>query len=163
MSLYYTDRTVSPGVDMALSAIYNKKLADKAEVVRYVVEKAMPVLHKIMTIPSFVRVRVAPIKARNINGRYINGENLCEIDCRLGWDQALETLCHEMVHAEQYFTGRLSSSFVRRKGYIHTWNGSLDYNKGSTYRAYRQQPWEMEAFGRQKGLADRVNEILGVK
>ena len=160
MTRYHTDRAVAPGVDMALSAIYNKRLADKAQVVRYVVEKAMPCLRKLLDLPENVSVRIAPIKAKRTNGRYFNSEKYCEIDCRLNWDQALEVLCHEMVHAEQYHTGRLSITY-NRSGMVHRWNGSIDENKGSTYKSYREQPWEIEAFSRQRELADKVNEMLG--
>lgn len=158
---YGTDKLVAPGIYRSLSSIYNAKLVDQAAVVQFVVQKAMPCLRQLLNLPKNVVVRVGPIKARGINGRYINGSNLAEIDCRLMWDKALVTLCHEMVHAEQYHTGRLSSAYVRSKGFVHTWNGSLDYNKGTTYKAYREQPWEVEAFDRQNELADKVNEMLG--
>lgn len=157
---YYSDRSVAPGITMSLSAIYNKRMNRQAKIVKLVVQQALPCLHKLLDIPKNVAVRIAPIKARGTHGRYINGENLCEIDCRLSWDQALEVLCHEMVHAEQYHTGRLGHT-VDRRGPVHMWNGSIEYNRGSTYKTYRQQPWEIEAFSRQKELADKVNEMLG--
>jgi hypothetical protein len=154
-----TDKFVAPGVVMSLSAIYNKKLNKQAAEVVVVVRKAMPILRKLLKLPKDVTIRVAPIKARNTNGRYFNGERMAEIDCRLDWAKALEVLCHEMVHAEQYHTGRLEKTWVSR-GWTHVWNGSISFNKGTTYKAYRDQPWELEAWERQAALAEQVCTIL---
>jgi hypothetical protein len=43
---------------------------------------------------------------------------------------------------------------------IHSWNGSNVFNKGTTYKAYRDQPWEIEAFERQKTIAKQVMQEL---
>jgi hypothetical protein len=43
---------------------------------------------------------------------------------------------------------------------VYQWNGEVNTNKGSTYNSYRNQPWEQEAFGRQKELADQVCDML---
>lgn len=156
-----TDKYVAPSIAMSLSAIYNPKLKKSAEVVKVVIENALPVLRKLLNFDKSVTIRIAPIKARNTNGRYYDDSKLVEIDCRLPWDKALEVLCHELVHAEQYYEGRLEHVYVAHKGFVHQWNGSIDFNKGSTYKAYRNQPWEQEAWDRQGKLAEQVNQILG--
>lgn len=153
-----TDKTVAKNISMSLSAIYTHSKTSKE--VLATVYKAMPVLHKILNIPENVHVRIAPIKARRTNGRYSHGEKMAEIDCRLPWNKALEVLCHEMVHAEQYHTGRLENVATGR-GWCHKWNGSVDFNKGSTYKAYRDQPWEQEAWARQAELCELVMKELG--
>lgn len=152
--IHSSDKRVCPGVWMSLSAIYQHDR--QASAVADIVVKALPVLKRMMKIPADVTIRIAPIKARSTNGRYFSGERLAVIDCRLGWKKALEVLCHEMVHAEQYHTGRLANN-----GYAHYWNGQLNTNRGTTYSAYRNQPWEEEAFGRQAALAAAVLEELG--
>lgn len=154
--MHATDKLVAKNVMMSLSAIYNPRLKKQAAEVAVVVKKALPVLRTLLDLPKDLVVRVAPIKAKSTNGRYWNVTKTCEIDCRLSWDRALEVLCHEMVHAEQYHTGRLA-----QVGSVHRWNGSIDHNKGSTYNAYRSMPWEQEAWARQAELAQKVNEILG--
>jgi hypothetical protein len=67
-----------------------------------------------------------------------------------------------MVHAEQYHQGRLKNEYISGKGWVHEWNSELNTNKGTTYRAYRNQPWEVEAFDRQEGLAKIVAAELGL-
>jgi hypothetical protein len=79
------------------------------------------------------------------------------IDNRLKLSHALEVLAHELVHAEQYHQGRMD------------WNGGWNYwmgtrwstNQGTTYNAYRELPWEKEAWGRQEELAKEVDRALG--
>lgn len=154
--MHSTDKLIAKDVLMSLSAIYNPRYKARAAEVAVVVKKALPVLRTLLSISEDVVVRVGPIKAKGTNGRYWNGSKVCEIDCRLPWDKALEVLCHEMVHAEQYHTGRLE-----QVGSVHKWNGSLNDNKGSTYKAYRDMPWEREAWARQAELAQKVNDILG--
>jgi hypothetical protein len=45
---------------------------------------------------------------------------------------------------------------------MHYWNGEIG-KKGTTYKAYRDQPWEQEAWSRQAALAEQVCSILEEK
>ena len=45
---------------------------------------------------------------------------------------------------------------------MHYWNGEIG-SKGTTYKAYRDQPWEQEAWSRQAELAERVCQALELK
>lgn len=55
-------------------------------------------------------------------------------------DQRLEVLAHEMVHVQQYVTGRLKD--VERAECI--WEGKA-YQQGNSMDDYFLAPWEMEA------------------
>ena len=74
----------------------------------------------------------------------------------------MEVIAHELVHAEQYHTGKLKKKYNRGKGWLHHWNGTPG-KKGTTYKAYRDQPWEQEAWNRQMYLAETVCRILEEK
>jgi hypothetical protein len=58
--------------------------------------------------------------------------------------------------------GKLKKKYVQRKGWLHHWNGTPG-KKGTTYKAYRDQPWEQEAWNRQMYLAETVCRILEEK
>ena len=148
-----SDVKVSKGIYMSAAAVdtYTKK----SKVVAAVVKKAFPEFKDILNLPSSVTFRVAPIKASKTNGYYDVDNKLVTIDCRLGWAKALEVMAHELVHAEQYYTGRLKKKFMNGKGWLHYWNGTPG-KKGTTYNAYREQPWEQEAWSRQATLAEIV-------
>jgi len=60
--------------------------------------------------------------------------------------QTIHTLCHEMVHVNQYYRGDLKSDSA---GFY--WLG-IDMSDV----AYCRQPWEKEAYTRQKSLAQMV-------
>ena len=153
-----TDKLRGKRVYMSLSAIYTH--SKNAELVKDIIHKTMPEFRKLLDLPSDLNFRVAPIKARSTNGSYDSDYKLVNIDCRLPYAKALEVLAHELVHAEQYHTKKLKKKFTGRKGWLHYWNGEVG-KKGTTYKAYRDQPWEQEAWGRQAGLVEKVCLILG--
>tara|TARA_R110001606_G_C14883458_1_gene591615 strand:+ start:54 stop:524 length:471 start_codon:yes stop_codon:yes gene_type:complete len=59
----------------------------------------------------------------------------------------LETVAHEMVHVKQYSRGELKD--VARSIKYCRWNGK-EINTSRTN--YFDQPWEIEAHGREKGI-----------
>ena len=65
--------------------------------------------------------------------------------------KVLVTLCHEMVHVKQYARGELYESERQGK---HRWQGTW-LNKDPDYW---DQPWEIEAAGRELGLFIRWAE-----
>ena len=152
-----TDKMVTKGVYMSLSAIYTH--TKTAKVIALMVQRTLPEFRKQLNLPRDVKFRIAPIKAKNTNGYYEVENNMATIDCRLGWAKALEVIAHELVHAEQYHTKKLKKKFTGRKGWMHYWNGEIG-KKGTTYKAYRDQPWEQEAWSRQAALAEQVCSIL---
>lgn len=161
-SLRDSDVQIDKNIWVSTSCIYNRRLKHNARDVARVVYKALDKFRKHLDFPKDVAVRVCPIKG-NTNGRYFDGTRLVEIDCSLSWSRALEVLAHELVHAEQYHQGRLKKMYSMNKGWIHAWHGSKNYSKGSTYQAYRKQPWEQEAWGRQAELAEKVCKELEVE
>lgn len=76
---------------------------------------------------------------------------LLAIELNEGSEEELEdplaVLAHEMVHVQQYFSGRLQD------GETHCmWNGNkYDHFEADT-EEYYFSPWEVEAFGLQVGL-----------
>ena len=91
------------------------------------------------------------IKADDIIGRCLaNKRYICvEIDYRYGLDlsKLAKTLAHELVHAEQYMTRRLKWS-DRKLCWL--WENKHHTNMGSTHNTYMNQPWEIEAYARQR-------------
>jgi hypothetical protein len=61
----------------------------------------------------------------------------------------LKTICHEMVHVKQYATGEMRQSW--RPSRMTKFNGALYPDDMD----YWDQPWEIEAFGREDGLYTR--------
>ena len=67
----------------------------------------------------------------------------------------METVAHEMVHAKQFARGELYESTVQHK---HRWCGKWLDKKLDYY----DQPWEIEAHGREVGLFVRWCEAEGI-
>lgn len=124
-------------------------LRARVELNHKITELALPVLKKILNLPEKLWVRVCFLKAKRLSGRYWDYCTAAEVDARLEPGTFLEVLCHELVHAEQYTTGRLSWKTHGRRN-VNYWDGV------PVIIEYREQPWEIEAFRRQKDLADYV-------
>lgn len=76
------------------------------------------------------------------------------IDPKNGKRAQLMTLAHEMVHVKQYVKGELKTLFNQHE---NRWKGR--YIRDDQFH-YFDQPWEIEAFGRELGLYNRyVNHI----
>ena len=87
-----------------------------------------------------VEFHVRPVRG-NTHGWYRNKKKKVEIDPRYGPNKTLDTIAHELVHAEQYKQGRLSWDQDARQS---VWNGEV-HKRGTTYKLYRNRPWEIEA------------------
>ncbi len=89
----------------------------------------------------------------------------------------INTLCHEFVHAEQFFEGRLSSWLGDGRSTYYSWNGvvyKVDglnklllfgnayerqlYSEG--YAEYRKFPWEVEANERASKMSETLEKHL---
>ena len=69
------------------------------------------------------------------------------VDSTQDYQDMLETVAHEMVHVKQYARGELKD--LSRSNKYCKWKGKeVNYNKVH----YFDQPWEIEAHGREKGL-----------
>jgi hypothetical protein len=114
----------------------------------------MPHFRTLLDLPEDITIRLAKTKKYINNGRWYDGENIATIDPRTSQrnrktGDILDTLAHELVHAEQYHTGKLKGGKDDLSGkYGSFWMGSFVHSKGATYASYRKLPWEKEAFGR---------------
>jgi len=73
-----------------------------------------------------------------------------EISKKLTLRKLLETIAHEMVHVKQYARGELYEGDCNK----HRWQGKWLSKEPD----YWEQPWEIEAHGREPGLFIRWTE-----
>jgi hypothetical protein len=75
------------------------------------------------------------------------------IDSVLNNEQLIDTLCHEMVHVKQFALGQAQIRYRGEKATI--------YWMGRRVRAdYWDQPWEQDAWRRERVLASRIYKII---
>jgi hypothetical protein len=125
---------------------------------------AFNVLKKILDVPSDIKIVIKPINSKNCRGSYNSVKKMVVIDPRAtnGYNyithtpntimRLIETLAHEMVHAEQYKQNRLGWNY---KNSCYLWEGK------NCRKSYMKRPWEIEAFRRQKSLAAMVSIEIG--
>lgn len=67
-------------------------------------------------------------------------------------ENLIETICHEMVHIKQYATGELKT-IVENGSNVFVWKGEKIIQNGNISLAtYYNYPWEVEAYGIERGL-----------
>lgn len=162
VEIQYTDKLVNRNLNIYRSLqSFTKTYDNQASKAQMIVEKAFPILKTMLKFDEDISIRIACIKAGKVNGRYNHTTKTVEVDFRI-WRplDILRVLAHELVHAEQYHEGRLINTFDNRKRvWRFEWHGEKT-NQGTTYKAYRNQPHEIEAWTRQESLAwDVVAEL----
>jgi hypothetical protein len=73
------------------------------------------------------------------------------IDPKLDIERLVLTLAHEMVHVKQYARGQIKHRLGSKTYY---WMGKQNRKK------YFEQPWELEAFGKERILANKIFKII---
>ena len=115
------------------------------DVVSYMIQRQMP---RMKTLDIHVILK----KIDDAYGYCMSESNRefeIEVDKRLGKNQFISTVIHEMVHVWQYATKQLT-----QKGCREFWKGK-DYTKTS----YSKQPWERQALQMEKQLLKEFKKI----
>lgn len=76
------------------------------------------------------------------------------LDSRLNMQSLLTTIAHEMVHVKQYAKGQLRYQEEKRK-VVPVWLGK--FVKETDYYSL---PWELEAYGKERLLANKFIQFL---
>lgn len=164
-------------IEVVRSAKYYKAYKKHTPLVLATVKEALPFLEQEFPLVDFSRIEIVirPLPAKNNTGmiRYVWGKATIELDCRMATvARILDTLAHEITHAEQYQTGRLKwdtdpnsdePPHFRPRCWIWDQGGKIKAfgpSAGSTYKAYRALPWEVEAFARGAEFAAKYSKRI---
>ena len=150
---YSTDKYLNNRI-LVSSQVYNKpewlekviKLVDFIEVC----EKALRL--------KPVEVRFASLKEKLAEGFSFEGGRHIEIDIKLDVPIIKEAIAHEMIHCQQFQTGKVKFSMK----YGVYWKGEIykppEHLRGMA--AYRAEPHEKEAFANDRKLVKFVDNII---
>jgi hypothetical protein len=141
---------VSPGIYATTAAAYNPMYKPHVEKNLPWITHGTEYLKNVLDLAGNEQVILKPIRSLKTTGMHVeDGENLNKIfvDPRYSVLRVLSTIAHELIHAEQYFTGKMSI----QDGYFRAWNGK-GYQMPKSYDEYINLPWEKEAFERQDDL-----------
>ena len=148
---------MSDRVTIADSIRYGRYKAfhKNAGVIADLVNKALPHARKLLDLPEHLHFHIRPLGGK-FNGVYMNFFQKIELEVRrTNLGSILETIMHELVHAEQFHQGRL-----KLKGGMYHWNEVAHKVGNDTYAKYRARPWEAEAFSKQADLALKVSLMM---
>ena len=127
--------------------------------VEFVQQKLMPRMHNLE-----INVRITDFGKDNSYGYWLLTDDAdtarpreFDVDININQKQRrlLETVAHEMVHVKQFARGELYESVAQGR---HRWQGEWLSNRSKSVMDYYDQPWEIEAHGREVGLFIRWAE-----
>lgn len=130
---------------------YDKKYVKMCNESIELIKLVMPIARRLLDFSAHINVHLKP--TRLANAYYAHAERRVVIDPRRckTYNGVIAALMHELVHAEQFKQGRLELTQRTMK-----WMGKPVVQETRDYAKYRAQPWEMEAFKREKELCDLI-------
>jgi len=154
LAIRKTDVQVAKNMWVSMGAMYNKKYAENSEAMIQIVLKHIDAIKEQLEVAEDVAIRICPIRKKSTAGRYLMESKVVELSCK--WEDTLEVLSHELVHAEQHHQGRLG-----KIGKQPVWNDVVFKQfSPKDFKEYRNLPWEQEAFDRQLEIADEAVRMV---
>ena len=142
------------------ASIGDKKYRDKTRRYIQVAQAIYPFLKERMTLPDDVKVVVGFTRGKRNLGFYQNDGKQCFIDPRhQGMWKFVDSMIHELTHAQQYFTGKLEHKYSRvYESWIPVWEDKEWGKYATSHKKYLAQPWEVEARATASKLSREIRE-----
>ena len=120
-----------------------------------VTQRAVPIFREKLKFPDDQTVVIRRMQEGDHGEFYFRGQSIHvnHLDCDI--PLFVETIAHELVHSEQFYTGKLDFQTQDNPAACLKFEGK-DYYLLDGILSYPENPWEIEAYGRQKELADHV-------
>lgn len=121
--------------------------------VMFACKQLMPRVRK----PFYINIRPIPklTETQGVNGDCMDEEDrefTIRIDVSLPLNEMISTILHEMVHVQQFLSGKLKQPQPGKAVYKRVdYDWEMDYN---------DRPWEIEAHTKEKQLAEAFNDRL---
>ena len=123
------------------------------DAVMFACKQLMPRVRK----PFYINIRPIPklTETQGVNGDCMDEEDrefTIRIDVSLPLNEMISTILHEMVHVQQFLSGKLKQPRPGKAVYKRVdYDWEMDYN---------DRPWEIEAHTKEKQLAEAFNDRL---
>jgi len=139
-----------------VQAWYSKDKKNKTREYIELANKILPFLKTKLNFSDDVKVVVSFTKGKRNLGWYNSAFNTAVIDSRQPYKRFINSMIHELVHAQQHHLGQLAIE-TYRGGYSFFWNNK-DFGKlPHSHAKYLALPWEVEA---RKVALELTKEVL---
>ena len=108
----------------------------------------MPMISYQYNLPHKIKFRLG--SSKTLFGSYGSSSRIVFVSINMSLKKFVETICHELTHAEQFHSGKLQ---LKKNDFF--WMGNKG-SKGTTYSSYFNSPWEVEA----RNKAEEVMKTL---
>ena len=121
--------------------------------------KILPYIKSKLQFGNDVTIIIGFTKAANNYGKYTHFKKEVKVESRQSKRRFIDSLIHELVHAQQDFLGQLCPKFDHNDDYNFYWN-DVNFGKSPVSHAkYLALPWEVEA---RKIAAEMTKEIMAM-
>lgn len=152
-----------PEISLARSIQYGNYKQHRASAFLYIdiLKNNIKYIKEFIKLPKRLSFVFRPIRGAEGMAYYIQHKDsprdyIVEIDVRQDLPSFKNTLLHELVHIEQFSQGRLKSAGTK----YYKWFGREMLIDISSFDAYNQLPWEVEANSRAQLLQEIVFKEL---
>lgn len=129
-----------------------------------VVVRVMEEVREILLIPPEQKVVISELSG--CHGLFHISSQTIMVDPFRSIQDFVTVLCHECIHAEQYFLGRLSVFWDALTGKMRLLFDGTEYQTNpfvyNSNEEYYSYPWEREAYFRQTSVSDVVMKRIGL-
>jgi hypothetical protein len=132
----------------------DKAYRDKTREYVDLINKILPFIKTKLQFGNEVKIIVCFTKAARNWGYYTPFYKEVRVEVRQSKMRFIDSLIHELVHAQQDFLGKL-----RTQGQIFYWNDELFGKKPTSHTKYMALPWEVEA---RKIAAEMTKEVMAM-
>ena len=120
--------------------------------------KAFDECKKLLKVNNYSML-INNIRRKNVVGTCISGKKTISVDIRrYNLKSIVSTIIHEMTHAQQFETKKLSHKNSKVSVFENKEYKIVHSNKD--YEAYLNLPWEIEARANEEKYIDKVMEIV---
>ena len=139
-------------VALSIKYGYLKEYRDTVSHYVEIIQELGSNFYNYLDLPKGVKVNFKPIRSQNLVGLYDSDSKHAIIDVRtLTLPEVLTTVCHELVHAEQFHQGLLQSTETN-----FFWKGKKWPARCPSLASYYELPWEKDAYKRQDILFKKI-------
>lgn len=128
--------------------INNEKVQQIKKLCEFTLAEAMIILN----FSKDIKIIISNMKKKSFRGYFHIGNNKIMINGNQNLHSILDTLCHELIHAEQNFRGSLNI----KKDVIYWEDQKYPLSYLRDMKVYDKLPWEIEANERGKNLTSMI-------
>jgi hypothetical protein len=124
--------------------------------------RMLPFIRSKLNFSDKTTIVIACIKAKRTSGSFCCTQNMISVDPRQSCYRFVDSLVHELVHAQQYHLGQLKAVFDANEGTVFHWKNENFGKHPVSHAKYMALPWEIEARTVAAELTKEIKKVFNL-